>query len=324
MAAAAPDASPDLEFTGFWEKLQPASYEADGEQVIKFAILSQEQTSGIRVVKRPRPYRPGVKLDETGATEKEWTLEAPFFNGVKEPDLGDAPQMWPDRLDLLEAIVDKGRTATLNLPWRRGIRCKITKVLRRASTSGGRDGEMATLFVCEDNEDRVDDQALASVSVSATVLNTVAQASFDMENAGMWDGSLEDFTELAADVEGALAAPGELLDDLAHKARRLGRAAKSIRQSFSSRVEGRDQMNDPNGSRAELRLLELEDMAAKAQAEAESQLPATVTRVFDTDRDIYQIAVELGQSARELIGINGDLEDVGFIPAGTPVRVFAK
>jgi hypothetical protein len=308
---------------GEWEQLGPASFKIDGEIELKFMLVDQGIGGGNRVPKRERVFRNGRKLDFTGTRGDDFALTAIFNNALTEPGMGDYPQMWPDRLDRLEAAFKTGKTGTLHLPWRRNIRCKPETWSRRATAGDERDGETLTVTFLEDNEDTVDEASTATVSVQASVLRKAAEAVFDLEKEGAWDGSFEDFTQLAADLEGVLAAPGEFLADVVHKAGRVRRAADSIRKSLSSRAPGRDHMLGPEGAQAERRLVEIMDLAGLAEAEASSHLPKIVTRTFPTDRDIYSIATELGQSARGLIAINGQIEDLAYIPAGTPVHVFA-
>lgn len=306
-----------------WLELGPASYEIPGAPALTFMLVSQEIGGGNRVPGRERPYRRGEKLDFTGAQADTISLRAIFHNDLSEPGVGVGPQMWPDRLDEIERMFGTGETGTLHLPWRRNIRCKPMTWRRSATAETDRGGETLTVEFKQDNEDDVDVAALQTVSVRANVNRMVVEAIFDMEREGMWDGSFEDFTEFAADLEGVMNSPNEFLDDVSHKARRVERAAESIINSFTSRTDGRNQMTRPAGSRAEQRLRELIDMVASAAGEAEGSSPIIVTRVFPMDRDIYDIGAELGQSARELIAINPDLEDIGHIPAGTSVRVFA-
>ncbi len=307
-----------------WNTLLPVSWQADGEEQILFMVWGQLRSDGsIRLNRREVPWRPGEKLDETGPNAGEHNLECPFFNTVTEPDLGDTPQMWPDRLNALEAQFLTAKTGTLHLPWKRNIRCKADTWSRVADIEGQREGETLTVKFVEDNEDNLDRPAAENVSVRANIQRVVEEAQFDAESEGGWDGSWEDITEFAAGLEGVLNAPAEFAADIAHKARRVGRAARSIRNSLTSRVTGRDQLNDPNGEPAYRRLFLLEDLAAQAEAEAVASLPPTSTRTFPTDRDIHSIASELGQNARDLMSLNGHIEDLGFIEAGTPVVVFA-
>jgi hypothetical protein len=311
------------ETTG-WTALGPASIEYEGEQPIKFMARGRLTMNGsIRRVERKIPWRKGAKQDDTGANADDLNIEAPFFNTVTEPDMGDWPPMWPDRLNKLVDLFKTCKTCTLHLPWRRNIRCKADSWQRVADIENEVDGETLTVKFAEDNEDSLDGPSAEDVSVRANIMRVVEQATFDLESEGMWDGSFEDLTQFAADLEGALNAPGEFLWDIAHKARRVRRAARAIRESFTSRLSGRRQMDDPTGERAYRDMLSIEDKAARAEAEALASLPPTTTRTFDTDRDIHSIAAELGQNARDLMSLNGHIEDLGFIEAGTPVVVFA-
>ncbi len=308
---------------GEWEELGPASFQVEGEIELKFMVVDQQIDGSNRVPKRRRIFRDGARLDFTGTEADRIVVNAIFSNTLQEPDLGDYPQMWPDRLDRLERAFKSGQTGTLHLPWRRNIRCKAESWTRKANSGDNRDSELLTVTFSEDNEDKVDAASTQSVSVQASVLRGAAEAVFDLEREGAWDGSFEDFTQLAADLEGALSAPGEFLSDVMHKARRVQRAAASIRESLSSRVEGRNHLLGPEGAKAERKLVEIIDLVGRALGDAAERGPQIVSRTFPTDRDIYSIATELGQSARDLIAINGHIEDLSFIPAGTPVYVYS-
>ncbi len=309
-----------------WQSLGPASWQADDGPEVKFAVVSRKKSSGNRLPERARPYQDGSKSDHTGRKADEFAVEAIFQQDAtsEEADLGDTPAMWPDRINLLDAQLGSRKVGTLHLPWERNIRCRAVTWERSALPEDLRGGERMSITFRRDNEDNLDGSAIEEVSVRATVRRAADEAVFDLEREGMWDGSIEDFTALAADVEGLLAAPGEFRQDMLHMARRLGNAAASIRSSFMSRVPGRDKGNDPDSAVATQRLLEIEELSARALAEAASSQPPLVARRFDTDRDLYSIAAELRQDAEALIEVNPQIEDPSDIQAGSTVFVFVQ
>lgn len=320
-----------------WLDLPPASYQADGFPEIIIPVDGIDENGALRVARRARPWQPGVKLDHTGHDADKFTLKMLWSNDVEEPGI-DGP-IWPDKLEELIRQFKSGKTATLNLPWKRGIRVKPTTWSRSATATDNRGGELVTLNFETDNEDDLDREAFAAVTVKATLQGTVEEAVFDLESAGMsgvlapttfdadspfGGGSIEDITELAANLVGLLNAPGEYAQAILHQATRLRRATETVMSAFSTTTPGRDQMNDPTGSSARLKLLELLELAGSAELEARAALPRTRTITTDRDTDIWTIASERGQNARQLMSINGAIEDFGAIPRGTPVLVFAE
>jgi hypothetical protein len=184
-----------------------------------------------------------------------------------------------------------------------------------------RGGEAVRVKFMADNEDNLDRAAFQAVSVKASMNAKVEAAQFDMESEGMDLHSLADVTEFAANVVGLLNAPADNAAALAFAGNRLRRAVNTVAQAFSSGGPGHDQLNDAQGASARLKLLELLELGARAVGEARPK--ATRTRTFERTRDIWSIATELRQNARELMTMNEQIEDFAVIPPGTPVRVFA-
>ncbi len=309
-----------------WEDLQASSYQADGQSVLLVIARTIGEKGALRAVKHIRPFQKGWKLDETGPDGDEFTLEMMFHPNVVEGDTEGSGQLpiWPDRLEALRKQFKGGKTATLHLPWKRNLRVKPLTWDSRAAAEEYRGGEILTVTFSSDNEDDLDREAFESVSVKSQLERRAEAATFDMDSLGAFDGSIEDITELAANLVGLMNAPGDYAAAIAHDAQRVRRAASFLLDSFTSSVPGRDQMNDPDGARAHQGILDLLDFAAGAQAEAQERLPRTITVRYPTDRSIYDIATERKQSARDLIAINDALEDPGFIQAGTPVLVFSE
>lgn len=313
-----------------WTDLPVASFQADFRTEVFFAILGNTESGSMRIAKRDRPWQSGAKLDDVGANADDFQLRLIFHNDVTEPGMGAEEggwvsyQPWPNAHDELLDQFHVGTTGTLNLPWKRGIRCKATQWQSVTSADDTRGGAIVTVTFTTDNEDSLDREAVESASVTATTNGAVESATFDMDSLGMFNGSIEDITELAANLVGLLNAPNDELSAVLHAANRVRRAVTFVLDSFSSAVPGRDQMNDADGANARLSLLGLLDLAARAEGEALSALPKTRVVVFRRPRDIYSIATEVGQSARTLMSINDAIEDLSFIPAGTPVRILAS
>jgi hypothetical protein len=305
-----------------WIGLPVSSYQADGEPgPVYFAARLVDESGSLRIASRARPFQPGEKLDETGHAADDFTIEAWFHNDIYESGFEDQ-QNWPTAIEELIRQFKTGKTGTLHLPWKRNLRVKPPSWRRSAKADEHRGGEVATVSFKTDNEDNLDREAFERVSVRANMQRTVEEAVFDLESLGGWDGSIEDLTELAAQIETAINAPGEFGQAVLHAANRMRSGVQRVIGALTSKSDGRGQLNDPSGAGARGKLLDLLELAAGAAAEAQEHLPATRTVRFTRTRDIWSIATELGQSARDVMGLNSHIEDFSVIEAGVPVYVF--
>ena len=297
-----------------WEGLQAASFKPDGEAEVFFAIQSIEKDGGNRIVKRARPYRPGVKLDSTGRKERTWKIGMIFHNSLSEIGLGDTPAIYPDRLQTLEDYCEAQATGTLQLPLERNLRVRCDSYNRKAEHSF-RDGEIFSVTFVEDNEESA--VVSTNVSVKATIVTAVEEAIFDAESCGAWENPMLQLKELAAELNGMMAAPGEFLVGIEQRAGVLAKCAQSIKDSLSGKT-----LLNPEGSRTQQKLNELIDAAFRAKSQGAGS-PKTTTRSWPTPQDIFSIGLELDQDPYELIRLNSSLRDVSYIPAGVPVVVLA-
>ena len=302
-----------------WSELEPASIVAPSGGEMFLVVLSHQQSGGLRLAPRERPYQPGEKLDETGRKARTFRVDFVFHNDITEELPG--PPMWPDRANELETILEDGRTFTLHLHWRRNIRVKAESYERIADPEQYRGGELMRVNFREDNEDSLDD-GTEFPTVVGTVRTAAQEARFDADSEGIGLGGLEDLTALASALEEWINLPGEWTEGVAVRARRLRSNVRRIIDAHSQGQEGSSQLLDPQGARLLQRLIGISEAAARAVTEAESRFPPTQTVRFPVDRSIYDIANELKQSARDLVAVNSDIDDPAFIPAGTPVQVF--
>jgi hypothetical protein len=302
--------------------LGAATFKADGGFVTHNFTAQQVAENGAnRIAPRNRPFRQGAKLDFVGSKADTYVLDCMWHPDVDEPDLNDGEARWPDAVQSFIDDLKTGATGTLNLPWKRGIRVKATEWSRVESAVEHRGGAIVRVTFVEDNEDSLDRQAVELVSVKATIGRQVEAAQFDMESEGMDLFAIADVVALAEDVVGLLNFPGDVAGALFTAGAALRRACKITLDAFSSGDDGRDQMNDPQGSSARRKLLELLELGARAVSEGRPRPTRVMT--FQRVRDIWSIATEIDQKARDLMTINEQIEDFAFIPAATPVRVFA-
>jgi hypothetical protein len=298
-----------------WVKLPPATFVLDGVTHTFTAQLVTVNGSN-RLARRNRPFQDGAKVDFVGNNADELELECIFHPDVTEP--GADFERWPTALEDFEEALRTGKTGTLNLPWKRGLRMKGDTWARTARADENRGGEIVRVKFLRDNEDSLDREAMQRVSVRSTINGAVEAAQFDLESEGGWNAGIEQVTTLAAQVQSLLATPGDTLDSLLHVANRLRRAVEST----AAALEAGPLAADPEGSSVRQKLLELAELAARAEGEALAARPKTRTFIPERDTTIFRIATELGQKARELMSINGAIEDFNAIPAGTPVTVF--
>lgn len=321
-----------------WADLPPSDYQADGEAVLRIPWQDVGEDGKLRVVRRVRPWQPGAKFDETGHDPDVFTCSATFNNDVTEPDFAEQV-MWPDTLEALVRQFKTGKTATLNLPWKRGLRVKPISWQRRATAEGNRGGETLQVTFETDNEDALDREAFEQVSVKASVQRAAEEAAFAMESEGMNvnlgqerlvlpEGGIGDpiggIIGLAGDLAGLMNRPDELAQAVATAAQRLRRATSLLISAYSTDEPGRNQMNGPEGASARAKLLDLLELAANAESEALAGLPKTMTVLAERNTTIWEIATARDQRARDLMRINGAIEDFNFIERGTPVTVFAE
>lgn len=322
-----------------WQDLEPFSFQMDGHREIKFIGRTVGEDGQNRLAPRKRPWQKGEKVDSTGPDGDSYQIEGIFHSDVDEGDVDNGMPMWPDALEALVKQFKEEKTGTLHLPWKRGLRVKASNWSRRASADEHRGGEVLTVTFKEDNEDSLDREAFVGVSVKGSLSRTVEEAQFDAESAGIWDGSLEDLTGLASDLVGYINAPREFAGDVKQASNRVRRAVSSVTRAFSGPPpiqespaapaspgdEGRNQLNDPDGFNLRIRLLELLDLAAAAEAEARRSLPRTRSYIPERDTSIWLIATDptVRQDPHELMRIN-DIEDPNYIEAGTVMRVFAE
>lgn len=301
-----------------WIGLGAASFEVPSLPKVSFIAQTVNEQGGNRIPRRDRPWQRAAKLDFVGNKSDEFSIDCIFNPDVAE---GDIKVVYPDDVERFVAALKTGETGTLDLPWKRGLRVKADEWTRTEVASENRGGAIVRVKFCEDNEDTLDREAFEVVTVKATAERQVEAAQFDAESEGMDLLAIEDLTELAANVVGLLNYPADNAAALLHAGNRLRLACKTVLEAFTTDDPGRDQMNGPNGAAARQMLLELKELGARAVGEARPR--ATRVMTFPKNRDIYSIATELGQNARELMKINEQIEDFGFIEAGTPVRVFA-
>lgn len=302
--------------------LAAAVWEVNGASVT-FAVTKITEEGGNRLVKRQRPYRNGAKVDNTGNKETVYRVETVWNNSIFEDGIQQNPVLYPLELNAMIDACLAGVTGNLTLPTRGKRRCQAES-WSRTEDNEERDTARVSFTFTEDNEDNVDAQAFVQPSVRATARASTDSANFALESTGSFTQLMEDLENASTDLQDAIAAPGEALQDVDQKVARVVRLVDNIeRQFIVTDQAGRDRLNDPDSWAAVRQLRGLRDRSVVAADEKSSTLPRIIEVTYDRARSLFDIAVELGQDPTALMNIN-TVENVLLIPARDTVRVFER
>lgn len=300
-----------------------ASWQAPGEETLEFAVVSVREHGGTRTAEHDRPFRDGTKQDSLGAKTRTFSVEALFSNDIREPGVPEDPAPYPHQLNrLLDALV--GKIGKLILPTRGEVRA-VLKDYDRTESSETRDEARVSLSFSEDNDDTVDASAFALPAVRASLNRLASDTTFTSEASGIGlDDLLEQLEDFADDLNKAINAPGDLIDETLNKAGRVVHTAERVEREFSDEVErSRSGLSEPENHRSARMLRRLRDAAWRSVGERRRSQPKTRIVRFDRDRSLHSIASELGQDPNQLLDMNYHLPDPLSIEAGRGVRVFA-
>jgi prophage DNA circulation protein len=317
---------------GIFEQYESASWTVQGRKIV-FPVQEITDNYSNRIIKRKRPYRQGAKIDDTGGDPTEWTFRSIFHNSLSgdgqlpgaEPGLAEnSKPLYPDVLNEMVELFKIHETGDLTVPTIGTVRARAVSY-SRSETSSRRDCAEVTFVFCEDNEDNVDAAAFQVPSVSANAESIAEAAEFDEQSEDMWDGSLQDLNELAAQLEGIANAPGDFMQDIESQANIVKGAADKVISAWSKpNILGRDVLLDAEGNKAERKIQAQKELAGQAQQAAYRGRPKTITKKYTTQVSIFDVASLENQEASILLTINPQLEDPWEIPAGTGVRIMSN
>lgn len=294
-------------------------------QVYAFPVVSISESGGNRLVPRERPYRDGAKLDDTGTRPTSWRMELCFNNTLDDQSVQSINGGQPLYPTVLNYLLDSFRvheTGDLTLPTRDVVRARVESYDRVERTEEKDHCLLVCTFV-EDNEDNVDAQAYTAPSINANVITVSVDAGEAVEDNGGWDGSIQDLKNFAAQVEGIANAPNTYASELEGQAKVLKSACVKMHNAHTKPwQDGRDALNDPASTLGQRKLAELLNMSASLPARKNYNKRPIETVVFRADMTLTGVAAYVGQTFEELLELNGQLADVAFIPAGTPVRIY--
>lgn len=294
-----------------------ASFTANGTRV-SFCILEDELTIANRIVPHKRPYRPGAKLDSTGADPREWTTTALFNNSLQEPGLDQNVAQYPDNMNALLDLFAEQVTGDLVTPSDGNGRFRAAKAVRSTSNDEIDTAHVKLTFI-EDNEDDVDATAFSRPNVQGSLTRLAEQTVFTAESEGVWNGNLADLKEFCANLEGTINAPGETIDSVIIQARAAQHACRDV---LSTALAAK-QSNSPDALANKLNgliveppiqtiraLRQLLDIIAWAPEEHNENPPKRVRYQVKSITTIYQIASDVKQDPDQLMELNeGRIDD---------------
>jgi hypothetical protein len=313
-----------------FRQYETASWTVQG-RTVWFPVESIDESYSNRIVDRARPYRQGAKLDDTGGNPTEWTFDCIFNNsmvgilpGAEAGLANNSGDLYPDVVNLLVELFKIHETGDLTVPTIGTVRARAVSC-RRRDAAEMRDTAVMTLVFREDNEDNVDAASFQYPSVTANSEALAEAAEFEEQSAPMWDGSLQDLNELAAQLEGLANAPGDFLQDLETQANIVMSACDRVIDAWSDALtDGRDVLLDADGNKAERKIQEQKELAGEARQIARRGNPSSINKTYTVNLSIFDVAVLENQEASTLMTLNPQLEDVLNISAGTSVRIMSN
>lgn len=310
------------------EQFPPAKWEVAGAAPITFPVERIEEAHGMRLVAHERVYRPGARLDNMGARYTIWRLTVTFFNSPNHEDGVDGLTQYPDVVNALCAACKIEETGTLTIPSVGKRRCQAA-TYNRVDEIGKVDACGVVFEFWEDNEDDAAAQATQSPSALSVVKGLANDSLAAAEEFGATSFDLGELVEFAAELEALAMAPGDFVTDLESQANAVANRAERVHDAFTNAAneaatELRTLLTDPTASRAGRTLQRLADTSRRILGQKSGHVGRVISRRFEHDLSIFDIAVLVGQSATDLMAINIEIPDLLAIPARTPVKVFAE
>lgn len=320
-----PGETPGPSVDPVFENYSVATWQVGSSPLIAFPIVGQlGEDFGNRIVRHPRPYRRGAKLDSTGAKEREFQVTALFNNTIRESGLSSSRALYPFVLrDLVNSFALQ-ETGTLTLPTVGAVRCRAESGKRIEDVAARHEATLQLVFV-EDNEDALARASFAPPTVRASVTKQAEQTKFSGDRSGAHDADLPNLFQLSTEIESLLLAPGRSLADLQGKVRSNRAAMQRIlgaQEQLADDVDG--ETNDPRGSEFYRNLIRLLDNQARAADEKFASRPRVKSFVVDVDHtSVFEVAARFKQDAGELLDLNSErIADPFNLERGDVVRVF--
>lgn len=304
-----------------FEKYPAASWKVGSSAQLYFPVCKCTEEGENRLVERERPYRDGAKLDDTGSKARRWNVEVLFDNTLNEEGLSlNGKALYPDVLNDLIRSFDEHEAGDLVLPPIGKVRARAKKYTRSEEPETF-DAARVTFTFIEDNEDTIGARNVELPGVKGSAKVLAEQTTFSADADAVHDFNISQVNALASELEGAINAPGEAVAELDQKVGAVVSAVNRVVTAFVEAIPGRGQLNDPDSSATQRKLVALQDTASRSRSQARR---VRTTRILaEEDTSLYEIANRRKQSAEGVIGLNSNL-DPTYVEAGTLVRVYEQ
>ena len=300
-----------------------------GGKTHQVPIQTLKRSVSNRLAAHKRPYRKGARHDNTGSDPVSWEVTLVAGAHAHEFFPSIPADYYPLGIKALELSADIEETGTLVTPYGEK-RCKLSTVSTLWDRRGdaGVDGQATVLVWVEDNEDDTDLAAFeppqARVAGPGQVDAFLGFAAQSGAGAGDFFDSMK---EAMRELKALANYPGETLGQMVTRVSIITGAVKQTYEAYASAPAGvRDTMagllNDPLAGPALRKLEAIIDSACKAAEDEARRSGARVLKYYDRTVSIFDVAVDVSQSPKELMQINPTLDPYE-IPRGTPVQVFA-
>jgi prophage DNA circulation protein len=291
-------------------KLPIASFTVNGTRVA-FSIEVDELEGGNRLVPHDRPYRPGTKIDSTGAMAWQWTATAIFNNTLDEPGLDTNTPQYPDNLNALIDLFAEQATGDLVTPSDGNLRARAWKFKRKINPDETDTARVELVFLV-DNEDNVDATAFSRPNVRGSLTALAQQTTFTAQSEGAWGANLADLKEFCSDLEGIINAPGEQIDSVVIQTRAAQNAIRGVVRTLQAQTGPDAPIQTINN------LKRLLDIAAWSSEEHNQNPPRRVPYVVNAVTTIFAIASDVRQDPDDLMELNeGRIDDPFAVQPGT-------
>jgi prophage DNA circulation protein len=290
-----------------------------------FVVMDVGERGGSRLAKRDRPYRDGTKIDKLGRKGRGWSVKTLYMNRWLdgEPGIPSDVVLYPDELNKMLMAVEIQETGDLQLPTRPSIRAVLEDYEWQESADQP-DAAVVTWHFWEDNEDNVDLAVLSAATARSTIQSHADQTVFSVERAGGYSQLVEDFEKACSDLSDAIAAPGEMLEDVDMKTSRLVRSTTNLgRQAERTAAFGVNRMTQPESWATGRNLCAAADTGCRAADEKTGSRVVTIL-TGDSPSAIFDVALKYAQDPQELMDMNPMIEDFLSIPPRTRLRVFQR
>lgn len=310
-----------------FEQYPVAQFKPDGGVPIAFPVTRISESGGNRIVIQDRAYRDGAKLDDTGSVAVAWSMTAVFLNGLTESDIdgiNGGMSLYPDGLNALIESFRVHETGDLVVPTRGSVRARC-QTYNRGESFDRRDYAVLELTFIEDNEDNVGAQMFTAPSAAGSANLIAEQTTFSEQSAGMWDGSIQDLNEMTSQLEGLANAPGQYAQDLEqmHKTV-MNNVDRVIAVHTDAVTEGRNILSGAEATKVQRDLQRQKELAGQSAQSAKQGFKKIVTKKYDQQLSIFQIASIENHDAQMLVEMNPQIPNLLAIPKNTPVRMYAN